>query len=117
MRQRRLLVALDDRRILVDRRDPLRLPLLRIPLGDPPHRPRLHILQALHRSAAGHNEALLLLPRRAQRFQFLIVKALQKPPHRRRLGRPIPQAPFQTGILGEQPNVLRTVPADGLQQR
>jgi hypothetical protein len=45
-------VALDDLRIQVDGLDPVRLPMLRIPLGDPSHRTGLDILQPLHPSAA-----------------------------------------------------------------
>ena len=109
-------MALDDRRVLVNGGDPLRLALLRVPLGHPPHRSGLDILQPLHRLAAGHDEALLLLPRRPQRLQLLIMEAVQEPAQRGGLGGPIPQAPFQTGILRQERNVLGAVPANGLEQ-
>ena len=46
-----------------------------------------------------------------------IVKAVQKGPQGRHLGQRKPQAPFQAGIPGQQLDVLRAVPADGLQEQ
>lgn len=86
-------MARDDRGILINRGDPLRLPLLFVAQGDPAHRPGLNILQALDRTAAGHDETSLLLPRWPEGCEFLVVKTLEKSAQGRRLGRAIAQPP------------------------
>ena len=44
------------------------------------------------------------------------MEPLQKLPRRRRLGRLIAQAPFQAGIVGQEPQVFRTLPSCDLEQ-
>jgi hypothetical protein len=116
MRQGRPLVAFNNGGVLVDGREGLFLALLLIKLGDPPHTARLHFLQRRHRPAGGKDKALLLLPRRPQLLQVLVVEPLQKIPRRRGLGRLVPQPPFQAGVVGQEPQVFRALPAQDLEQ-
>src|ERR1043165_2868946 len=93
MTQGRLLVALNNRGVLVHRGDGQRLALLGVKFSDPPHGSGLDLLEALHRLAAGQNKTLLLLAFGARGFQGFIVEALQKGAQGRDLGKGKTQAP------------------------
>ena len=116
MRLRRRFVTLDNRRVLVHRGDAQGRLLLGVKLGDAAHHAGLHRLQSLHRRTAGHNETLLHRARGAGFFQGLIVKALEKTPHRTHLGKRETQASFQAGVIPQQLHVLGAIAAGGLQQ-
>ena len=113
----RLLVTLNDRRVLIHGRNPLRLSLLFIQLGNPPHQATLYFLQGAHRLARRKDEALLHFPLRPQLLQVLVVEPFQELPHCRRFGRAITQAPGQTLIPSQKMHVLGAFTAHHLEQR
>src|SRR5258708_30025254 len=81
-----LLVALDDRRILIHRGNALGLARLFIEFGNPPDQAALHLLQGGYRLAGWKDEALLHFPGRTQLLQFGVVEAFQELPGGRRFG-------------------------------
>jgi hypothetical protein len=83
MRQRRLLVTLDNRHILIHGGNPLGLPPFLIAPGDIPNPARLHILKGSNRITLWKDEALLHLALRTQAFQLLVVKLFRKLSDRR----------------------------------
>ena len=55
-------------------------------------------------------------PLRTQLFQFRVVESLQKLPRRSGFGRSIAKSPLQTGVMGQQADVLGAFPAQRLEQ-
>ena len=110
-------MTLNDRRVLIHGRNALRLSLLFIQLGNPPHQATLYFLQGAHRLARRKDEALLHLPLRPQLLQVLVVEAFQELSHGRRFGRAITQAAGQTLIPRQKMYVLGAFPAHDLKQR
>src|SRR2546425_5803875 len=98
MAQGRLLVALNNRGVLINRSGGELLALLSIEFSNPPNRSRLDLLKSLHRLAAGQNKTLLFLSFGARGRQGLIVEALQKGAQRRDFGKGKTQAAFQAWV-------------------
>jgi hypothetical protein len=115
MRQRRLLVTLDNRRILIYGSHPLGLPLFLIAPCDIPNPTRLHILKGPNWITLRKDEALLHLALRTQAFPLLVMKLFQKLSHRRDFRRLVSQPTLQTFVLRQPPQVFRTISPDGLQ--
>ena len=115
MAQGTLLVAFDDGGVLIHGGDLLLLAVLFEELGDLADHAREHAIQSLLRDARGHDEALLLLTRRAHACDALVVEAVEEGAGGTGLGRLVAEPAHQTGILCEQGDILRAIAAKGLE--